>query len=147
KLLHLLQPERPVELRCAAVRVLGVVADRDAATGKAIATLLRDTDAAIRLEALAAVGALRLESALPVLLERISEGGLESEAAAQAAARLGAKGTKALRELMQHTTPGLRRRIAGALAAAGTASAESAALEALLDTDPGVVDAAARSLL
>src|SRR5581483_11521565 len=60
---------------------------------------------------------------------------------------LGAKGTKALRELMQHTTPGLRRRIAGALAAAGTASAESAALEALLDTDPGVVDAAARSLL
>src|SRR5579885_3723500 len=47
---------------------------------------------------------------------------------------------------MHRVAPGLRRRIAGALASAGTASAGSAAIDALLDTDPGVVDAAARSL-
>ncbi len=47
---------------------------------------------------------------------------------------------------MHKVAPGLRRRIAGALAAAGTASAENAAMEALLDHDPGVVDAAARVL-
>ncbi|MBV9121961.1 MAG: HEAT repeat domain-containing protein, partial [Planctomycetes bacterium] len=40
-----------------------------------------------------------------------------------------------------------RRRIAGALAAGGTTSAETAALDALLDADPGVIDAACRSLI
>ncbi len=147
KLIQLLQPDQPTELRCAAVRVLGAVGDRDAAAAKAVAELVADPDAAVRLQALAAVGALRVEAALPNLIERINEGGPESEAAAQSAAKLGAKGTKALRELMGHTSPGLRRRIAGALAASGTSSAEAAALEALLDSDPGVVDAAARSLL
>ena len=47
---------------------------------------------------------------------------------------------------MHKVAPGLRRRIAGALAASGTASAGSAAIDALLDKDPGVVDAAVRSL-
>ena len=47
------------------------------------------------------MGKLRIEQALPQLLERIKEGGEESEQAAQAAAaRLGAKGTRALQELM-----------------------------------------------
>lgn len=147
KLLQLLGPEQPAELRCAAVRVLALVGERDGGASRAIADLIVDSDPAVRLQALAAVGQLRVEAALPQLLDRINEGGPESEAAAQAAARLGAKGTKALRELMAHTSPGLRRRIAGALAASGTASAESAALQALLDSDPGVVDAAARSLL
>jgi hypothetical protein len=80
------------------------------------------------------------------LLRKIEEGGAESELAALAAAKLGARGTKALQDLMHKVAPGLRRRIAGALAAAGTASAGSAAIDALLDKDPGVVDAAARSL-
>src|SRR5438128_1387469 len=35
----------------------------------------------------------------------------------------------------------------GALAAAGTPSAESAAVDSLLDTDPGVVEASTRSLI
>src|SRR5579875_4058710 len=48
---------------------------------------------------------------------------------------------------MSKVAPGLRRYIASALAAAGTASAETAAVAVLLDRDPGVVEAAGRSLL
>src|SRR5439155_3586561 len=88
-----------------------------------------------------------VEQALPQLLTRLKEGGPESEAAALAAARLGSKGPRALQELMPLVAPGLRRRIAGAVAAAGTAGAETVAIDALLDRDPGVVDAATRSLI
>src|SRR5262249_20662760 len=49
-------------------------------------------------------------------------------------------------DLMGDAAPGLRRRIASAMASSGTVSAETAAVDALLDSDPGVVDAAARSL-
>jgi hypothetical protein len=77
-------------------------------------------------------------------LARVREGGPEAEVAAQAAARLGAKGTRALQELMAQVAPGLRRRIASALAGA---NATAAAVDVLLDTDPGVVDAATRSLI
>ncbi len=80
------------------------------------------------------------------MLERIKEGGEEAEQAAQAAAKLGSKGSRALQELMPKVAPGLRRYIASALAAAGTASAETAAVAVLLDRDPGVVEAAVRSL-
>ena len=93
------------------------------------------------------MGNLRIEAALPHLLERIKEGGEEAEQAAQAAAKMGAKGSRALQELMPKVAPGLRRYIASALAAAGTTSAETAAVAVLLDRDPGVVEAAGRSLL
>src|SRR5207249_1787399 len=78
---------------------------------------------------------------------RIREGGPEAEAAAQAASQLGAKATKALQDLMKEVAPGLRRRIAGALGGSHTSSATTAAVDVLLDKDPGVVDAATRSLL
>jgi hypothetical protein len=146
KLLQLLSPDHPAPLRCAAALVLGELGLRDAEVAKAICAGLSDPDAALRARLLAVAGQLRIESALPQLLTKIEEGGEESELAAQAAAKLGARATKALQDLMHKVAPGLRRRIAGALAAAGTASAESAAIDALLDSDPGVVDAAARSL-
>src|SRR5262249_1405715 len=101
----------------------------------------------VRAAVITTIGKLRIEQALPRLLARIQEGGAESEQAAQATARLGAKGTRALQELMPKVAPGLRRRMAGGLAAAGTASAETAAIDALLDKDPGVVEAATRSLI
>jgi HEAT repeat protein len=100
----------------------------------------------VRLAATSAVGQLRIDQALPQLLERIKEGGAEADAAAGAAARLGARGPRALQEMMPRVAPGLRRRIAAALGAAGTSGAESLAVDALLDKDPGVVDAATRSL-
>src|SRR5438105_4707969 len=146
KLLRLLRPDTGTEVRRAAVQVVGELGVRDAELNKLLCELLGDADPPLRLETIQAVGKLRIDAALPQLVARISEGGVESEAAAQAAARLGPRGTQALRELMGKVAPGLRRRIAGALTAAGAGRAETGALAALLDSDPGVVDAAARSL-
>jgi hypothetical protein len=147
RLLDLLRPENPSEVRCAAALVLAEIGAKDAGVARAIGAAVQDADPAVRLQAMQAVGRLKVEAALPQLLARVGEGGPEAEVAAQAAARLGAKGTRSLRELMAKTAPGLRRRIAAALAAGGTASAESAAVDALLDSDSGVVDAVTRSLV
>jgi hypothetical protein len=147
KILELLKPESAGEVRAAAALVLGEIGSRDDALDQALCHLLEDPESPVRLQAMGAVAKLRVEKALSRLLERVSAGGIESEAAALAAARLGARGTRALQELMPQTAPGLRRRIAAALAATDSASAETAALDALLDNDPGVVDASARSLL
>jgi HEAT repeat protein len=147
KLVRLLRPDHPLEVRAAAAVVLGAVAPKDAEVTAALCEALADPEPAVRLSVLAAVGRLRIDQALPYLLERVKEGGPESDAAAQAAARLGTKGPRALQELMPRVAPGLRRRIASALGAAGTASAETLALDALHDHDPGVVEAATRSLI
>jgi hypothetical protein len=146
KIVRSLRPDVPSELRCAAALVLGEVGTRDAELTDALCELLDDPDAGLRLHVLGAIGKLRIEGALPRLLARVTEGGPESEAAALAAARLGVKGTRALQDLMPKVAPGLRRRIAAAMAGAGTTSAETAAVDALLDSDPGVVDAATRTL-
>jgi HEAT repeat protein len=147
KLLRLLQPDQPAELRCATALVLGEVGTRDTELTQALCEALDDADTSVRLQAMTAAGKLHLEQALRHLLQRVEEGGPEGETAALAAARVGVKGTRALHDLMTRVAPGLRRRIAAALAAAGTSSAESLAVDALLDKDPGVVDATARSLL
>lgn len=146
KILQLLRPHHPENVRCAAALVLGEVAARDPELADALGEALDDPSPNVRLQALEAVGKLRIEQVLPRILERVSQGGPEGEAAARAAARLGTRGTRALQELMPKVAPGLRRRIAAALATAGTAASETAALEALLDNDPGVVDSAASSL-
>ena len=146
KLLRLLTPGHPPELRQAAATVLGEVGAKDAELARALCQALDDPDSAFRSRVTEAVGKLHVERALPRLVERVGEGGPESEVAARAAARLGAKGVRALQGLMAKVPPGLKRRITAALAAAGTASAETVAVDALLDKDPGVVDAAARSL-
>ncbi len=146
KLLRLLRPDQPLYLRCAAARVLGEVGTRDAEVAEALCAAAADPEPAFRLPVLHALGQLRIEQALPLLLERVTEGGAEADAAAGAAARLG-KGPKALQEMMPRVAPGLRRRIVAALGAAGTTSAESLAVGALLDRDPGVVEAATRSLV
>jgi HEAT repeat protein len=147
KLLSLLQAEQSSEIRRAAALVLGEIGDRDGEPANALTALLDDPDVGVRLRAIGAIARLRIEQALPKLLERVQAGGEEAEHAVRAAAQLGAKATRALQALMDKTAPGLRRRIAGALAGGGTASAETAAVDALSDKDPGVVEAAARSLI
>ncbi len=147
KILRLLQPDEALDVRCAAALVLGEIGGKDAELTRALCEALKDSEERLRLQVIQTVGKLRIEPALPDLLERIKEGGEEAEQAAQAAAKLGAKGTRALQELMPKVAPGLRRYIAAALAAAGTASAETAAVAVLLDRDPGVAEAAGRSLL
>jgi HEAT repeat protein len=147
KIVRLLQPDQPLDVRCAAALVLGEIGSKDAESTRALCDALKDSEARLRLQVIKTVGKLRIDAALPHLLERIKEGGEEAEQSAQAAAKLGAKGTRSLQDLMPKVAPGLRRYIASALAAAGTASAETAAVAVLLDRDPGVVEAAGRSLL
>ncbi len=146
KLLRLLGADHPPEVRRATALVLGELGVRDGEAAAALCNALQDAEPSVRFEVIRAVGKLRVEPALPHLLARIKEGGAEADAAAHAAAHLGAKGTRALQELMPKVAPGLRRYIAAALAGGGTASATAAAAAVLLDKDPGVVEAAVRSL-
>src|SRR5262249_12542546 len=140
KLLRLLQTSSSADMRAAVIRVIGEIGLRDKQAATVLTAALDDPEGAVRTASLEAGGKLRIEQALPVLLDRIVQGGPESELAAQSAAHLGAKGASAMRELMSKVAPGLRRRIAGALAAVESASGSPAAVEALLDTDPGVID-------
>jgi HEAT repeat protein len=147
KLLRLLDDGQPEDVRAAALTVVAEVGLKDADASKRIVGLIRDPQQPIRLKAIQAIGKLRIESGLNELLGWVQEGGPEAEQSAQAAAKLGAKGTKSLQDLMPKVAPGLRRYIAAALGSGGTASADTAALHVLLDSDPGVVDAAVRSLI
>src|ERR1700687_2008896 len=147
KLLQLLEPAHPPPLRRAAAVVLCEIGDKDKQLAEALCTLLDDPDAGLRIEVMKAVGRLHIEQGLPRLLARVSAGGEEADFAAQAAARLGAKGIRALQDIMPRTAPGLRRRIAAAIARSGTAKAELSALDTLLDADAGLVDAVCRTLI
>jgi hypothetical protein len=147
KLLGLLLPDYTPEIRAASARVIGELGLRDDELVETLCAALDDPDESVRLEVLKTIGLLHIDRALPQLLSRVQQGGIEAEAAAQAAARLGAKGTRALQHLMGEVAPGLRRRIAAALGVGGTPSASTAAIDVLLDNDPGVVDAAVRSLI
>ena len=105
KMLELLGPEVTPELRGSAALVLGEVSVRDGKLEQAICPLLDDPDPGVRLRAMKSIGKLRIDKALPRLLERVSAGGEEAEAAAHAAAQLGARGVRALQELMPQTAP------------------------------------------
>jgi hypothetical protein len=148
KILNLLDADSPAEVRRAAVTVLGELSLRDAAANEAILAALADDDGEVRRAAITAAGKLRLDKALPLLAERIKGGGAEAEQAAAVAARLGAKGSRTLHELLPRVAPGLRLYIARALAGAGAAGtgADVRELEILLDKDPAVVGAAVQSL-
>lgn len=147
KIAQLIGPEHDAAMRQAAVRVLGEVADAEKPIAAALCAALDDADPGVRLAAIQAIGKLKVAEALPKLLSRIERGGEEAQEAARSAARLGVKGAKALQDLMHKVAPGLRRYIASALGSAGTSSGDTAALEFLLDKDPGVVESAARSLI
>ena len=147
KIIHLLTDNSDAFVRTAAARLLGELAAKDKDVGAGLLQAVEDKEQSVRLEAIHSLGKLGFDTALARLIEFIKQGGEESEAAADAAAKLGAKAVRGLQELMGHVSPGLRRRIAGAMAASGAVGAHSAGVQALLDTDPGVVEAAARALL
>lgn len=146
KLLRLIDADHPAEVRRAALIVLGELGGKDKEAAEVVWASLTDEAPEVRIEAIRTAGKLKVEQAMSPLLERIKEGGAEGEAAAEAVAHMGAKGTKALQDLMPRVAPGLRRYIASALGSGGTASAETAAVAVLLDSDPGVVEAAVKSL-
>jgi HEAT repeat protein len=147
KLISLMAPGGTAEVRRAAVLVAGALQPgKEAGLHQALLSTLDEDDADLRRLAVDALGKLRAEGALPRLVSLVEAGGPEVDAAVQALGQLGARGTKALGKVMAHANPVLRRRIAAALALAGTESAVLATAQALVDEDPGVVEASARSL-
>ncbi len=146
KILRLLDADQAAEVRAAAALVLGELGVRDAEIAEAVLERLGDDDPTVRLHAIRTLGRLKVDAALSPLLERIPAGGPESHEAVEAVARLGAKGVKALQELMHHVAPGVRRIIASALAVGGAGGKSETTLNVLLDKDPNVVEAAVRSL-
>jgi hypothetical protein len=147
KLIQVIQSADQVELRRAALRVAGAIGPAgDRGLTKALLPVLEDPDPTLRQGAAEALGQLRAEEALPSLITLVQRGGPEVEAAVRAAGHMGARGARAMGKVMGEAHPVLRRRIAAALVLGGTESAAVATAHALLDEDPGVVDAAARSL-
>ncbi len=146
-LIALISTHGNAEVRKAAVRVAGALKpSKEAALNQALLDTLDQEDASLSSLAVEALGECRAEEALPRLTQLVQAGGAEVEAAVRAIGHLGARGTKALGRVMQAAAPALRRRIAAALALAGTDSAVLATATSLLDEDPGVVEASAKSL-
>jgi HEAT repeat protein len=144
KIVRLLQAEQPPDVRGAAALVLGELGGRDAEVNRALLDRLDDENPAVRLRVIAAIGKLRVEAALSKLVERIPRGGEEADQAAQAVARLGAKGTKALQEMLHRVVPGVRPYIAAALTGAAAGAPD---VSVLLDREHSIVEAATHSLL
>src|SRR4051812_36378962 len=92
KLVRLLRPDQPADVRRAAVVVVAELGLRETDVAAAIREALDDPDPGMRLQVIQAVGKLKIDAALPQLLDRIRGGGPEAEQSAEAAVRLGAKG-------------------------------------------------------
>jgi HEAT repeat protein len=145
-LVELLEEGQPDDIRSSTAVVVGELGLRDAAIQKGLLKALSDKNPGLRIRAIQAIGKLKVESALPDLLDRIKHGGDEADAAAHSAAKLGPKGLRGLQDLLPKVAPGLRRYIASALAASGTAGSQAAAA-VLLHHDHGVVEAGAHTIL
>lgn len=147
KLVELIASQEPVELRQAALRVVGHVAGvPHKPLVKALLESLKSEAPELRQEAIRAVGLLRIEEALPALENFVRQAGSELEVAVQAAGQLGAKGSKSMGRLMDEAAPVVRSRVAAVLAKSGTGNAVVVTAHALLDADPKVAVSAARSL-
>jgi hypothetical protein len=147
KIVRLLRPDQPADVRAAAALVLGELGARDPEATAEVASLLRDDDPDVRLRAIKAAGQLRIGKALPDLLDKVAHGGEEASLAAEAAAGLGEKGVKGLQDLMHAVAPGVRRYIAAALTAAAAPGADAVGVSVLLDKDPNVAAAAAAAII
>jgi HEAT repeats len=147
KLIRLTGDDHPSEVRAAAITVLGELGGRDATVNATILESLETDDAAVRVRAVRAAGQLRIDKALPILIERINHGGVEGELAAEAAARLGAKGAAALQDVIHRVVPGVRKYIAAALAGAeADGSKDASGIAMLQEKDPAVIEAAVNTL-
>src|SRR5262245_28344397 len=132
KLIRLIDQAHPSEVRCAAVTVLGELGGRDSQVNSAVINAIVSDDPALRIRAVRAAGQLKIDKSLPLLIERINHGGLEGELAAEAAAKLGTKGTHALQDVIHKVVPGVRKYIASALAGAEADGSKDASGIAML---------------
>lgn len=133
-------------VRTAALVVGGEVGIKDGDFAASVLTLLDDPSPSVRLEAVRAVGKLKLDKALSTLLDRIGHGGAEGAAAATSAAQLGSKGIRSLQELMHKVVPGVRKYIAVALAESGVDGSGDVAIEVFRESDAAVTEAASQAI-
>jgi HEAT repeat protein len=147
KWLALLSDDASVEVRAAALLIMGELALKDAELASAVRERLTDVSAEVRQNAIRTVGLLKVDAALPELLERIGHGGPEAALAAEAAAKLGAKGVKGLQDLMHKVVPGVRKYIAAALTSSTSSSGDATALGVLTDNDPQIASSAASAII
>ena len=80
KLLRLLEPAQPPDVRLAAARVLGELSQRDSEIQQALCNLLDDSDPSVRSEVVSAIGKLRTTvTAYPLAMaataQQVSDGG------------------------------------------------------------------------
>jgi HEAT repeat protein len=147
KLLRLLSEDASPEQKAAAALVVGELGLKDADLATAINKLVSDRNPDVRANAIVAAGRVKLEKSLPELLERIGHGGPEAPLAAEAVVAMGAKGVKALQDIMHKVVPGVRKYIAAALTASMGQGNDAAGLSVLLDRDPNVAASAAQSII
>lgn len=146
KLVRLLHPDQPPDVRAAAVLVLAELGVKDAEANAELIARLDDADPAVRQTAIQAAGKLKITKALPTLLDRIRGGGPEANLSADAAAKLGPDAVKKLQDLLHQVVPGLRKYIAAALTTVSSAGAE-AGVAVLADKDPQIALAAANAII
>lgn len=147
RLLQIVASGETKELRHAALTVLGSVcgaAERNVV--KTLVATLDDEDQDLRMAAIEALGQLHAEEALTSLERFVRQGGLELEAAVQAASQMGNRGAKLMGKVMNDVSPSVRTRIGAVLAKGGTGNALVITAQGLLDDDAKVIDATARSL-
>jgi HEAT repeat protein len=148
KLVEVLQhAETPQVLQAALVMAGEIGNGSETRLIDALVERMADKQAEHRCLAIDALGKLHADKTLPRMLELVRDGDAAViESVARAAGAMGAKGTRALDKLLAEAHPFLRKRIAAALAQSGSQGASIAGAHALLDSDAGVVEAAARSL-
>jgi HEAT repeat protein len=146
KLIQLCTAGATPELRLAALRVVGSVAEKEKTLVKGLLAVLDDADSRLRVAAIEAIGQLKADEALPRLEAFVRGGGSELESAVLAGSQLGTRGTRLMGKLMDEGTQALRARIGDVLARSGTGNALVVTAHALFDPDPKVVDATTRSL-
>jgi HEAT repeat protein len=147
KLLRLLSEDVPPDVRAAAALVVGELGVREGDVSAAVLGLLSDASADVRANAIKSAGQLKIDKALPTLLDRIGHGGPEASLAAEAAVGLGAKGVKGLQDLMHKVVPGVRKYIAAALTSHVSHGGDAAGIAVLLDHDPQVAASASAAII
>ncbi len=145
KLLHLVTDGDSTEIRRAALKVLGTVGSGAQAI-KTLLGVLTDPEEDLRVAAIESLGQLQADEALKPLEDFVLRGGPELEPSVHAASLLGARGANRMGKIMHEVSPSVRSRIAAVLAKSNTGNALVVTAQGLLDEDPKVIEATARSL-
>ena len=141
-----LADSKDLELRCAAVRVIGELGEGGAAIFEAIRGALRTANEPLRLHALAAAERIDLLALLSDVLALLGDTGAVGRRAGEVVASLGVKALPALLPALEKADGSTRQAILGVLAGIPGARAEQALIRALAEADDAAAEGVARAL-